>query len=388
MKPSLTFYPIGNADCCLVEFSDGRVLINDFAATRGEEKSDLRIDLPRALRADLGSRGNVDVLALSHLDQDHYQGTSDFFYLEHHVRYQRSNRVKIDELWVPAAVITEKGLDGEARIIQLEARYRLKAGKGIRIFSHPDELEEWLKSEGLKPRDREDLITDAGQVVPGFSFDDGGVEIFVHSPFAESADDGRKIMRNSTSIVLHATFKVIGREVRVFFGADIGFEDLVKIVSVTKKKGNAIRLKHDIAKLPHHCSYLSLAAENGRDSTTPEPEICWLYEDQGHKGVVLVSSSNPIPRTDTNDPPHRQAAYYYKRVATGHRGEFVVTMEHPKRSAPERLKIEMGPLGVTVKKATSVGAALTSRPAPRAGSGPAYVVTPIADRERWLRTAG
>ena len=388
MKPRLTFYPLGNADCCLVELSDGRVLINDFAATRGNEGSDLRIDLPRALRADLGSRGNVDVLALSHLDQDHYQGTSDFFYLEHDIRYQGSNRIKTEELWVPAAVITEKGLDGEARIIQLEARYRLKEGKGVRVFSHPHELEEWLKSEGLELRDREHLITDAGCLVPGFSFEDGGVEIFVHSPFAESADDGRKIMRNSTSIVLHATFKVAGREARVFFGADLGYEDLVKIVSVTKRKGNEVRLEHDIAKLPHHCSYLSLAPEKGNDLTIPEPEIQWLYEKLGHGGVVLVSSSNPIPSTDTNDPPHRQAACYYKRVGRGHRGEFVVTMAHPKRSAPERLRIEIGPLGVTVKKATTVGAALTSRPAPRAGSGPAQVNSPMPNEEPCLGTVG
>ena len=64
--------------------------------------------------------------------------------------------------------------------LSFEARYRLKEGKGIRV-SHPGELEEWLKSEGLELDDREHVITDAGCLVPGFSFENGGFEIFVHS---------------------------------------------------------------------------------------------------------------------------------------------------------------------------------------------------------------
>lgn len=70
MTPKLTFYPLGNADCCLVELTDGRVIVMDFAATRGDEENDLRIDLPKALREDLGTRDDVDVLTISHLDED------------------------------------------------------------------------------------------------------------------------------------------------------------------------------------------------------------------------------------------------------------------------------------------------------------------------------
>ena len=73
MAPELTFYPLGNADCCLVRLTDGRLLVLDFSATRGDEDDDLRIDLPKALREDLGTRDDVDVLAISHLDEDHYR---------------------------------------------------------------------------------------------------------------------------------------------------------------------------------------------------------------------------------------------------------------------------------------------------------------------------
>lgn len=48
---------------------------------------------------------------------------SDFFYLEHAKKYQNGDRIKIKELWVPAAMITEEGSEDEARILQSEARF-------------------------------------------------------------------------------------------------------------------------------------------------------------------------------------------------------------------------------------------------------------------------
>ena len=368
MAPTLTFYPLGNADCCLVRLADDRVLVMDFAATRGDEANDPRIDLPKALREDIGDRNDVDVLAISHLDEDHYKRVSEIFFMEHAVKYQDTERIKIGELWVPAAVIVEKGPDAEeARIIQAEARYRMKEGKGIRVFSRPKSLEAWLNGQGLKLRDRAHLITDAGRLVPGFSFASGGVEIFVHSPFAQAAADGTVIMRNSTSLALHATFEVNTRQTRVFFGADLDHEDLAGVVTATKAHGNEERLECDVVKLPHHCSYLSLGPEKGTHVTDPVSEVAWFYESQGHSGTILVSCSDPIPLDDTSDPPHRQAAKYYEQVVRQLQGEFVVTMEHPKKSAPERLIIEIKGSGASLLKKTMVGAPLVSRPAPRAG---------------------
>jgi hypothetical protein len=55
-----------------------------------------------------------------------------FFYLEHASKYQDADRIKIRELWVPAAAIIEDGCKDEDRIIRAEARHRLRSGKGIR----------------------------------------------------------------------------------------------------------------------------------------------------------------------------------------------------------------------------------------------------------------
>ena len=84
--PKLTFFPVGNADCCRIDLANGQKLLFDFADTRDpSDKDDLRIDLPKALREDLESanRNHYDVVVFTHLDKDHYSGASEFFYLEH-----------------------------------------------------------------------------------------------------------------------------------------------------------------------------------------------------------------------------------------------------------------------------------------------------------------
>ena len=41
----LTFFPLGNADCCRIDLDSGQQLLFDFAATRDpSDKSDRRID--------------------------------------------------------------------------------------------------------------------------------------------------------------------------------------------------------------------------------------------------------------------------------------------------------------------------------------------------------
>src|SRR6185295_4311230 len=111
-------------------------------------------------------RDFYEITAFTHLDTDHVAGATEFFYLRHAKKYQGAGRVKINELWVPAFAITEEGCTDEARIIQAEARYRLRQGEGIRVFSRPAKLERWLIDQGLTLESRKHLITDAGQVVP------------------------------------------------------------------------------------------------------------------------------------------------------------------------------------------------------------------------------
>jgi hypothetical protein len=374
----VNFFSLGNADCYRIDLDSGKQILIDYAAMRdANDKNDLRIDLPGTLRKDLEARKRdyYDVVGFSHLDDDHIRGASNFFYLEHAQKYQENVdgkiRVKIRELWVPAAVITEEGCPEEDRIIRQEARHRLKTGNGIRVFSRPEALKNWLEGEGLSIDARQSLITDAGQLIPGYLAELDGVEFFVHSPFASRTDDGTYVERNDGCLVLHATFMVDGVKTRMFLGADIRHEPLSEIIRITCSKKRLERLESDIVKIPHHSSYLSLGPEQGDAKTQPTDEIAYFYKEQFMFRGKLVSTSWPIPSDDSScQPPHRQSAKYYEDSAAAQGGEFIVTMEHPSKESPKPLVIEITGSKSSIAKPFLGGAtaAVTQRP-PRAGHG-------------------
>lgn len=376
--PKLTFYPLGNADTCLIDLANGKKLLFDYSDERDPTNpDDKRIDLPKALRDDLNAvkRDYYDLLAITHLDDDHTCKADEFFYLDHAKKYQGTGRIKIRELWVPANVITESrnNLEPGAAAIQAEARHRLEKGYGIQVFSRPAKLKKWLEDRGLTLESRSQFITDAGQVAPDFTLAADGAEFFAHSPFAWRQDANTVVDRNGDSLVVQLVLQVEGVQTKAILGSDVDHEALSAIVQVTKSHKNEARLEADIWKLPHHTSYLSLGPERGTEETKPVKDVAWLFEDQLQRGGIVVSTSKPIPVKGSEDdksdqPPHRQAANYYKRITRNKDGDYIVTMEHPREGAPRPLVIEVTRWKARVERSQSIGpAALTPVSAPRAG---------------------
>lgn len=379
MTAKITFHPLGDADCTLIDLADGSKMLVDYANMRNAaDASDKRIDLPEELKRNLraANRKSFDVVCYTHLDNDHCCGSSDFFWFDHAVKYQGEGRIKIDELWVPAGAIIEPGLTDSARVIREEAKYRLKKGYGIRVFSRPGHLKSWLEANGLTLESRRHLITDAGEYVPGY--DKNGpkkVEFFIHSPFAWRLDENYVVDRNEDSTVFQATFKEGSRETYALFMSDINSDSIDQIVQTTKKHGNDDRLLWDIFKIPHHCSYKAINVyEKGRDQTEPTDDVAWLCEDQGRDRAIMVSTSWPIPLKGTAEdkdvqPPHREAANYYRQVADNLDGTFKVTMETPSTSKPRPMTIEItdrGAMLLTVAATVGGAGSIISTPA-RAG---------------------
>ncbi len=376
----LHFFPLGNADSILLEVNAGEaneaLILFDYAHMRNaDDESDKRCDLEGLLRSKLVAKKRTafDVVAFSHLDDDHIHKAGEFFYFRHSSALQSDSRFKIDELWVPAAVIVEDQCDGDEAIIQKEARYRFKEGKGIRVFSQPKSLDDWMRKNGLTWGSRKHLVTDAGNLVPGWdNRKTKGVEFFVHSPFGFRQDDNQVVVRNDDCLVMQATFYTAGHlggdDSRLILSADVKHEIMADIVKMTRKRGREERLKWDVFKLPHHCSYLSLGPDKGKDETEPVEEVKWWFE-QGTNGAKIVSTSWAIPAEDTKQPPHRQAEATHRKRALALSGKFLVTMQEPSKSKPETLVLKLDNFGVTIEKESSGGAsALLTTPPPRAGS--------------------
>ena len=372
----LTFFPLGCADTTLVQFRDGRRMLVDYADMRcSTDPSDKRCDLPTLLADDLKKAGLKDyaVVAFTHLDNDHCCGAPDFFWLDHAAKYQGESRPKIETLWVPASAVTEDGLEDHARAIRQEARHRLKAGKGIKVFSRPERLKQWLESNGLTVESRIDCFEDAGQLVDGFTLDQDHVEFFVHSPHAKRADDRGVEDRNGDSMVFQARFEEGGAHTDVLFAADVNHEVLAEIVDITRYHGNDDRLHWNVYHLPHHCSYRSIGPEKGEERTEPTDNVRWLCETQGEADGYVVAPCKPIPMKGSDadkdvQPPHRQAANYYMEDVLSDPRHFLCTMEEPSHTNPKPIVLLITRDGAVKDTSGSGGArAAASVVAPRAG---------------------
>jgi glyoxylase-like metal-dependent hydrolase (beta-lactamase superfamily II) len=135
------FYPVGNGDTTQIILSAGRRVLFDFCHRDSAEDDDTpEIDLKARLKEDLkaANRDYFDVVAFTHADLDHIQGSTDFFELQHAKKYQGEGRIKIRELWVPAAMLLEEADNGhqveECILLRQEARHRLLEGKDILVF--------------------------------------------------------------------------------------------------------------------------------------------------------------------------------------------------------------------------------------------------------------
>ena len=376
MPATVTFHPLGNADCAVFRLADDRLAVFDFADMRNsDDGSDKRCDLDAELRSALRRAGQTDVavLCVTHLDDDHCRGVGETFRLEHRNHYPGDKHIGIVELWVPAAAILETGLKGDAALVQREALDRLRKGRGVRIFSRPDPLRAHLLGRGINVDGKRHLFVDAGTCVPGFTLEGPeACEFFVHSPFASKQADGSFIDRNANSIVLQAVFREGTRNTRVWLASDVTHEALGDIVRISEANENADRLEWDLLKLPHHCSYLSIGPERGAGdaATAPTPETKRMFEDYRANSAVVVSTSWPIPRAGTKEdrdvqPPHRQAANYHRGLGRG--SAFRVTMEEPIESRPKPFAYKFTAAGIAPVLAAPDAAARTARSNPRAG---------------------
>lgn len=376
------FYPVGNGDTTQIVLHQGRRILFDFChRQKGENDDAPEIDLKKQLKKDLDEarKDYFDVVAFTHADVDHIQGSTDFFELQHAVRYQGDGRVKIRQLWVPAAMVIEEGSNdqqsNEFVILRQEARHRLLEGKGILVFSRPQALMDWLvpklKERGEPADARDHLFIDAGTVVPGFTLENDGAEFFCHSPFIEHCDDG-DIIRNTAALVFNVRLRADGADFDYLEIGDATWEDLEDIVRTTRTHKNDDRLEWNLLNIPHHCSYLALSDEKGAKETEPKPFVKDLLL-AGRKDAYVVSCSRPVTDIkesyDQFQPPHIQARKAYERYLKEVGGrKFLVTMEEPNANKPAPIVFDVTFGGISLRRSALIGAPaiVSSRPS-RAG---------------------
>ena len=363
MSQKITFYPLGNAETCLLELENGGKLLFDYSAVNDGSSSDSRYDI----KEELGSIKEFDVVMFSHPHEDHTKGASEFFYLDHAEEYRSEDRAKIKELWVSSAFLLETDLENQsdAKIIRNEARHRLKEGYGIKVFAAPDGLKDWLEKQGVDYDDVSHLIVHAGQLLALTNTLDEEMQVFVHAPFSDDSevvDD-----KNKPSIVLQVRLYNKELETNILITGDTPYEVLDKIVEISQENNNESYLSWDIYDIPHHCSYTGLNDKESDDVQviTPTNNIQWLLQ-QAKPNAYMVASCDKI--TKETSPPHMCAKLAYEQY-TDDDVKFHATMEHipAGKTTPTPIRFEIDSMGVMLKR-DRMQAEYFKKTAPRAGN--------------------
>lgn len=360
MSQTITFYPLGNAETCLLELTDGKKLLFDYAQMCSNATDDNRYDIQKAL-SDISE---FEVVMFSHAHEDHVKGASDFFYLNHAKKYQADDRAKIKELRVSAAFLLDTDLENQsdAKIIRDEARFRLKEKNGIKIFSDPDTLTSWLETQNINYEDIEHLIIHAGETIT--LPDCNELQFFVHAPFSDDSDDVQD--KNDPSIVLQLRLFNNERETNILITGDTKYSVLDKIVDISKANNNEDYLIWDIYDIPHHCSYTGLNEKHEKGDRIIEPteNVKWLLS-QAQKRAVMIASCEKI--TESTSPPHIAAKRSYEKY-TPNDVSFIATMEHIsfKNNKPTPIVLKVDQFGITHKK-EDFQSTYFKKTAPRAG---------------------
>ncbi|MBD5401303.1 hypothetical protein HDR58_00680 [bacterium] len=366
MNQTITFYPEGNAECILLELSNGKRMLMDYA---NMYNSDNRYT---DLANEFDGIKSFEVVMFTHPHEDHVKGASDFFYFEHADKYKSDSRKKIEELWISAAFLLDVKPCEDARVIRQEARYRLKEGKGkgIKIFAAPNSLCSWLKDNGLSADEKDHPIIHAGTLLDSFKHDLGNeISIFTHAPFSEDADVTDD--RNEPSIVLQISLNNLIRNTNLLITGDTPYNILDKIVERSEGNGNADYLKWDLYDIPHHCSHTGLSAQKGDKITEPSENVKQLLGKYGQQNAFLVASCrafSDINGDDDTQPPHLQAKKAYQKYSKNsdgtHKTLFITSEYHgTKNPKPLRFEIDSNGIHEDIKTYNTI----INSPAPRAG---------------------
>lgn len=327
MNTKITFYPVLNGDCTLIEFANGQQMMFDcnFRSDSEDESKDdydvIKDLLDNKLKRKHKGLPYLDAYVLTHPDQDHCRGFKDKFFQGKNPettdgapsKSDKDNKlIIIGELWYSPRVFSENSTDlsDDAKAFKKEAERRMKLyrnnssdkdkpGNRIRIIGYAD-------VDALNNIPSE-VISAAGDTIKnlnGNTLSDS--RFFVHAPFRESIENDN---RNATSIVLQIRVDVgdktdVGR---IVLGGDSEWRVWKKILDKTSDDNN---LKWNILEAPHHCSYHFFA-----DERTYEPEQSSLdfLAKRVNKGYI-VSSSKTIKQNDDTPPCQKAKNRYIKSL--------------------------------------------------------------------------
>ena len=347
-KSTISHVPVGNGDMTLIKIASGdsfyTVLVDmniRDSASDDDEQCDALSALHGLLEKDETGRPYVDVLLLTHPDQDHIRGFNEHFFRgkpEDYVSPKAGelHKIFVCEIWSSPLVFRRKSINfplcQDAVDFNAEARRRVKLyrecrrigeeGNRIRIIGEDennknDDIKEIVyKTDSVISKLNEVNIQELGTTVLGPLSDD------------EFGDDVEHD-KNRSSIIMKwaiASHGYTNANNHILLGGDAGVVVWETLWDKYLYKPDIFQ--YDLLVAPHHCSWHTLSHDSFKESDDPKVSTkAKSALGQVKQGGVVVSSSNEIKNND-NDPPNHKAKEEYKSIVAPVSGIFRCLADH------------------------------------------------------------
>jgi hypothetical protein len=360
MTPEITFFPVGNGDMTLIKLSSGRRILIDINVRQpGDDVRDVLADLRDRLEVDDEGRPYVDVMVLSHPDQDHCRGFKEHFWTGPLMEYPTTgepSKIVIREMWSSPLVFRRASkyhtLSDDARSWNSEAKRRVALYReeglgedGDRILILGEDADGKTDDLGAIVIRTDSTITKvAGRSEENFS------ALLLAPMNADNADDAEELTKNESSVIMNYSIGTGARLDAVKFLSGGDAEVYIWEKQWGRHKNNVDALTYDLLSTPHHCSWHTLSY----DSWSGKKEDAKVSADarsalaQARDGAYVVASSCPI-KDDDNDPPCIRAKREYESIVKGVSGTFLNTSVHPNSTSPEPMTFEVTSWGAKAK---------------------------------------
>ena len=369
MTAHLSFLPVGNGDMTFVQTEGGHTILIDTniraaADDPDDDTPDVASKLREKLSRDAEGRLYVDVLLVSHPDEDHCRGLRKHFHLGPPDEWsRRADRILIREIWSSPMVFRRASrrhvLCDDARAFNAEARRRVRKFRDTPwVVGDGDRILILGEDEDGKTDDLQRILVRVDQAFSRINGEeDWTISARLLAPLPTEDDDDEEVLsKNNSSTIVRFSLAGggIGDKCRFLTGGDAEVVIWEKLWD--RHCWRADWLSYDILLSPHHCSWHSLS----HDSWSEMREKAEVSEDarnalsQARDGATIVASSNPI-EDDDNDPPCIRAKREYEGIAEDAAGSFECVGEHPSKKSPDVMEFEIDGHGLRLMTALMGG---------------------------------
>lgn len=362
-KSTISHIPVGNGDMTLMKIaSNGTyhyVLVDMHLRQNGEsdhDKCDALEALYDMLEKDDEGRPYLDVLIITHPDEDHIKGFREHFHKGNPDDYVapkegEDGKIFVREIWSSPLIFRRKSKNNslcqDAVAFNTEAKRRVELFRAEKsVGNQGDRIRLIGEDEGGKTDDIMDIVYQNEDVVD--TLNEAYIKELIARILGPLADDefedNTSPDKNRSSIIIQwglASHGYTSPSNYILLAGDAGVE--VWDVLWEKYKNDTDMLQYDILLAPHHCSWHTLSHDSFSDTDDPQvSEDTKSALSEARQGAVIVSSSDEI-KDDKNDPPNHQAMEEYQSITNEADGTFQCLADYKPSNgmAPEVLTYKL-----------------------------------------------